>query len=76
MRPSGDPLDLAEALERQLRRSGAKLDAAGRRALNWHLANLEFANAADLKSLSADHWDQDDANEYAGVVEGGLLAAP
>jgi len=66
MRRKGNPLDLAEALERQLKRSGVKLDAVGRRAMNWHLANLEFANAADLTSLSADHWDQDDVNEYDG----------
>ena len=37
-----------------------------RRALNWHLANLEFENAANLSALSAEHWDQDDVNEYAG----------
>ena len=49
---------LYQALERQLKRSGAVLDAAGRRAMHWHLANLEFACAADLNSVSAEHWDQ------------------
>ena len=58
--------DLGQALERQLKRSGAVLDAAGRRAMHWHLANLEFACAADLNSVSAEHWDQDDVNEYDG----------
>ena len=52
--------------QRQLKQSGAWLDARRRRALNWHLANLEFANAANLSALSAEHWDQDDVNEYAG----------
>eukprot|EP00908_Phaeocystis_cordata_P007472 Transcript_18117.p1 GENE.Transcript_18117~~Transcript_18117.p1 ORF type:complete len:555 (-),score=281.58 Transcript_18117:316-1980(-) len=59
-------LDLGQALERQLKRSGAVLDAAGRRAMHWHLANLEFACAADLNSVDAEHWDQDDVNEYDG----------
>ena len=52
--------------QRQLKQSGAWLDARRRRALNWHLANLEFANAANLSALSAEHWDQDDVNEYDG----------
>jgi hypothetical protein len=31
--------------------------------LNWHIANLEFANAAPVSSLSLAHWDQDDPHE-------------
>ncbi|KAL5061785.1 hypothetical protein RYX36_023522 [Vicia faba] len=34
--------------------------------LNWHLANLEYANAGCLSNLSAAHWDQDDPYEMGG----------
>ena len=34
--------------------------------MHWHLANLEFACAAPLTTVSAQDWDQDDANEYDG----------
>jgi len=58
-----------------LHKSGANLDKSGMRALHWHLANLEFACAASLRSVSAAHWDQDDVNEYDGdhvvMPEGG-----
>ncbi|KER32266.1 hypothetical protein T265_01693 [Opisthorchis viverrini] len=37
-----------------------------RRTLNWHFANLEFANATLLNNLSLRHWDQDDAFELNG----------
>eukprot|EP00897_Mesotaenium_endlicherianum_P005957 jgi/Mesen1/538/ME001041S10744 len=33
---------------------------------HWHLANLEYANAAHLSSLSLAHWDQDDPYEMGG----------
>ncbi|KAK4768050.1 hypothetical protein SAY87_003191 [Trapa incisa] len=34
--------------------------------LNWHFANLEYANAGCLSSLSAAYWDQDDPYEMGG----------
>ncbi|OMO80408.1 Amine oxidase [Corchorus capsularis] len=37
-----------------------------RRLLEWHLANLEYANAGCLSDLSAAHWDQDDPYEMDG----------
>lgn len=58
---------LEESLQRQLRAVGNdRLDKAGHRALQWHLANLEFACAASLRHVSATEWDQDDKNEYDG----------
>ncbi|EFJ44708.1 hypothetical protein VOLCADRAFT_118655 [Volvox carteri f. nagariensis] len=33
---------------------------------HWHVANLEFANAAPAAELSLRHWDQDDAYELLG----------
>ncbi|GMH38451.1 hypothetical protein BSKO_06335 [Bryopsis sp. KO-2023] len=37
-----------------------------RRLLDWHLANLEFANASKLDTLSMRGWDQDDPYELLG----------
>lgn len=37
-----------------------------RQVLDWHFANLEFANAAPLDKLSLGHWDQDDDFEFTG----------
>lgn len=39
---------------------------AARQLFDWHLANLEFANACRLSDLSLVHWDQDDPNELPG----------
>ncbi len=70
---ANQPLD--KALQRQLVRSGQTLDKPSERALHWHLANLEFACAAPLSTVSAKEWDQDDVNEYDGdhfiLPEGG-----
>ena len=38
-----------------------------RRVLDWHFANLEFANAAPLRALSLRTWDQDDPHEMQGA---------
>ena len=35
--------------------------------LDWHFANLEFANAAPLRTLSLRTWDQDDPHEMQGA---------
>ncbi|KAF5402953.1 Amine oxidase [Paragonimus heterotremus] len=42
------------------------LTESERRTLDWHLANLEFANATELHNLSLRHWDQDDMFELNG----------
>ncbi|PPR94207.1 hypothetical protein GOBAR_AA26465 [Gossypium barbadense] len=34
--------------------------------LNWHLANLEYANASLMANLSMAYWDQDDPYEMGG----------
>lgn len=34
--------------------------------LDWHFANLEYANAGCLSKLSAAYWDQDDPYEMGG----------
>ena len=35
--------------------------------MSWHMANLEFANAAEVHTLSLSQWDQDDAHELLGA---------
>jgi len=57
---------LEQVLQRQLIRSALPLDKPSQRALHWHLANLEFACAAPLTSVSAKDWDQDDENDFDG----------
>lgn len=49
------------------------------RLLNWHYANLEYANAANVGKLSLGGWDQDTGNEFEGVhaqVIGGYQQVP
>ena len=41
--------------------------AEARLLLDWHCANLEFANAATLEALSMRSWDQDDPHEMLGA---------
>jgi hypothetical protein len=42
------------------------LSSRDRQILDWHFANLEFANATPLTNLSLKHWDQDDDFEFTG----------
>ena len=46
--------------------SSVYLSPRDRQILDWHFANLEFANAAPLSKLSLKHWDQDDEFEFTG----------
>ena len=46
--------------------SGVYLNISDRQVLDWHFANLEFANATPLSKLSLKHWDQDDEFEFTG----------
>lgn len=43
------------------------LTSKDRQLLDWHLANLEFANAADLDKLSLRHWNQVNLFSYKFV---------
>lgn len=49
------------------------------RLMNWHFANLEYANAANVGKLSLGGWDQDIGNEFEGEhaqIIGGYLQLP
>ena len=46
--------------------SDVYLSSRDRQILDWHFANLEFANATPLTTLSLKHWDQDDDFEFTG----------
>ncbi|KAL5359516.1 flavin-containing amine oxidoreductase-domain containing protein [Aspergillus floccosus] len=49
------------------------------RLLNWHFANLEYANATNVGNLSLSGWDQDMGNEFEGEhsqVIGGYQQVP
>ena len=49
------------------------------RLLNWHYANLEYANAANVGKLSLGGWDQDAGNEFEGThaqIIGGYQQVP
>ena len=46
--------------------SDVYLSSRDRQILDWHFANLEFANATPLSTLSLKHWDQDDDFEFSG----------
>ena len=55
------------------------LSAQDMRLLNWHFANLEYANAANVGNLSLGGWDQDIGNEFEGEhaqVIGGYQQVP
>ncbi|KAF2001133.1 hypothetical protein P154DRAFT_575204 [Amniculicola lignicola CBS 123094] len=49
------------------------------RLLNWHHANLEYANAVSVNQLSLSGWDQDIGNEFEGEhseIVGGYQQVP
>lgn len=49
------------------------------RLMNWHFANLEYANAANVGKLSLGGWDQDIGNEFEGEhaqIIGGYSQVP
>lgn len=55
------------------------LNAKDMRLMNWHFANLEYANAANVGKLSLSGWDQDMGNEFDGEhsqVVGGYQQVP
>ncbi|XP_031624667.1 possible lysine-specific histone demethylase 1 [Contarinia nasturtii] len=59
--------------------SDVYLSSSDRQILDWHFANLEFANATPLQNLSLKHWDQDDDYEFIGshtTVQNGYSCVP
>jgi len=59
--------------------SDVYLSSRDRQILDWHFANLEFANATPLSNLSLKHWDQDDDFEFTGshlTVRNGYSCLP
>lgn len=59
--------------------SDVYLSSKERQILDWHFANLEFANATPLNNLSLKHWDQDDDFEFIGnhtTVKSGYSCVP
>ncbi|XP_072390356.1 lysine-specific histone demethylase 1A [Diabrotica undecimpunctata] len=59
--------------------SDVYLSSKDRQILDWHFANLEFANATPLSTLSLKHWDQDDDFEFTGnhlTVRNGYSCVP
>jgi lysine-specific histone demethylase 1 len=65
------PKSLGEALNILYKKPQSSTE---NRIFNWHLANLEYACAADLDLVSLKHWDQDDGYEWAGdhcLIPGG-----
>lgn len=59
--------------------SDVYLSSKDRQILDWHFANLEFANATPLNNLSLKHWDQDDDFEFIGphkTVRNGYSCLP
>ena len=59
--------------------SDVYLSSRDRQIIDWHFANLEFANATPLANLSLKHWDQDDGFAFTGshlTVRNGYSCVP
>ena len=72
---------LGMAMDEGIRQYQSILDLSAQdlRLLNWHFANLEYANAANIGNLSLGGWDQDIGNEFEGEhaqVIGGYIKVP
>ncbi|XP_010921991.1 lysine-specific histone demethylase 1 homolog 2 isoform X1 [Elaeis guineensis] len=59
-------ISLGSAIERLWKLYGVARSGEERELLDWHLANLEYANAGCLTELSLAYWDQDDPYEMGG----------
>ncbi|WOH14075.1 hypothetical protein DCAR_0933591 [Daucus carota subsp. sativus] len=59
-------VSLGTVLEAFRRVYGVADDPQERMLLDWHLANLEYANATLMSNLSMAFWDQDDPYEMGG----------
>ncbi|KAL0917363.1 hypothetical protein M5K25_012417 [Dendrobium thyrsiflorum] len=63
---SGEGISLGSAIEKLQKLYSVARSEDERELLDWHLANLEYANAGCLSDLSLAHWDQDDPFEMDG----------
>ena len=74
--------ELEEKLQKKLEGnppSDVYLSSRDRQIIDWHFANLEFANATPLNNLSLKHWDQDDGFAFTGshlTVRNGYSCVP
>lgn len=59
-------VSLGSALETFRQDYGDAVNAEELNLFNWHLANLEYANAGLLSKLSLAFWDQDDPYDMGG----------
>lgn len=59
-------VSLGERLETYADTGELALTGEERELLEWHFANLEYANATKMHNLSALDWDQDDPYEMQG----------
>ncbi|XP_010268802.1 PREDICTED: lysine-specific histone demethylase 1 homolog 2 [Nelumbo nucifera] len=59
-------ISLGSALETLRQLYGVAQSTEETQLLDWHLANLEYANAGCLSDLSVAYWDQDDPYEMGG----------
>ncbi|KAG7625116.1 Lysine-specific histone demethylase 1 2 [Arabidopsis thaliana] len=66
MEGAAKKISLGEVLETLRVLYGVAKDSEERKLFDWHLANLEYANAGCLSNLSAAYWDQDDPYEMGG----------
>jgi monoamine oxidase len=76
-----DDASLGAVLDEGVRQYSRFLDLRPKamRLLNWHFANLEYANATNVARLSLSGWDQDSGNEFEGEhaqVIGGYQQVP
>ncbi|CAH9144655.1 unnamed protein product [Cuscuta epithymum] len=76
MRGFANDISLGSVLETLTHLYAVARTTEERQLLDWHFANLEYANAGCLSNLSAAHWDQDDPFEMGGdhcLLAGGNL---
>lgn len=59
-------VSLGAALETFWQAHGGAINSEEMNLFNWHLANLEYANAGLLSKLSLAFWDQDDPYDMGG----------
>ena len=66
--------ELERRINAELTRYPKKDQTEAKDIYNWHVANLEFANASRARDLSLMQWDHDDEFDFTGdhvIVRGG-----
>ncbi|MFS7984503.1 putative spermine oxidase transcription regulator Homeodomain-LIKE family [Helianthus anomalus] len=63
---SAADISLGSVLEKLMQLYTVATTPEEKQLLDWHFANLEYANAGSLSNLSAAYWDQDDPYEMGG----------